>query len=141
MKRFLLDTGIAGHFINNRHGVRARVQDEVRRGNTIGICVPVLGELYFGVENSSTRERNLQLLITALQTLRVWPYTNDTAEEYGRLAAELRRLGRPMQQIDVQIAAIALALGNCTVVTTDSDLVAVPGLRVENWAAPAEPTS
>ena len=42
-----------------------------------------------------------------------------------------------MQQIDIQIAAIALTLGNCTVVTTDSDLTVVPGLRTENWAAPA----
>ena len=40
-----------------------------------------------------------------------------------------------MQQIDIQIAAIALTLGNCTVVTTDADFAAVPGLRTENWAA------
>ena len=31
-------------------------------------------------------------------------------------------------------AAIALSLGNCTVVSADGDLVAVPGLAVENWA-------
>jgi tRNA(fMet)-specific endonuclease VapC len=55
--------------------------------------------------------------------------------EYGRLRAELDRIGRPMQQIDVMIAAIAFALGSCTVVTSDSDLAAVPGLAVENWAA------
>jgi predicted nucleic acid-binding protein len=36
---------------------------------------------------------------------------------------------------DMMIAAIALALGNCTVVTMDTDLSAVPGLTVENWAA------
>ncbi len=39
-----------------------------------------------------------------------------------------------MQQVDLQIAAIALCLGNCTVVSKDSDLAAVPGLSVENWA-------
>ena len=65
----------------------------------------------------------------------LWSYTNDAAHEFGRLYAELRRIGRPMQQIDIQIAAIALTLGDCTVVTTDSDLTAVPGLRTENWAA------
>jgi tRNA(fMet)-specific endonuclease VapC len=37
-----------------------------------------------------------------------------------------------MQQIDIQIAAIALSLGNCTV-SADSDLAAVPGLTVEDW--------
>jgi tRNA(fMet)-specific endonuclease VapC len=54
---------------------------------------------------------------------------------FGRIFAELRRLGRPMQQIDIQIAAIALTLGNCTVVFADSDLAAVPRLSVENWAS------
>jgi tRNA(fMet)-specific endonuclease VapC len=33
------------------------------------------------------------------------------------------------------IAAIAFTLGNCTVVTKDSDFSAIPGLTVENWAA------
>lgn len=40
---------------------------------------------------------------------------------------------RPMQAIDIMLAAIAISLGNCTVVTADSDLLAIPGLSVENW--------
>ena len=37
MRRFLLGTGIAGDYINHRHGVRNRAEEEVRRGNRIGI--------------------------------------------------------------------------------------------------------
>ena len=62
-----------------------------------------------------------------------WPFDKAAAHEFGRLFALLRRMGRPMQQVDIQIAAIALTLGNCTVVTTDTDLSAIPGLRVESW--------
>jgi len=58
------------------------------------------------------------------------------AREYGRLFAELRRRGRLIQPIDAMLAAIAFSLGNCTVVSTDSDLAAVPGLSFENWATP-----
>ncbi|MBA4066478.1 MAG: PIN domain-containing protein [Isosphaera sp.] len=134
MTRYLLDTGIAGLYVSRRGLVYARARDESRRGNVVGICVPVLGELFFGAENSASRDRSLQELRVALPSLRVWPFTNDAAEEYGRVAAELRRIGRAMQQIDIQTAAIALTLGNCTVVTTDSDLAAVPGLRTEDWA-------
>lgn len=61
-------------------------------------------------------------------------FPKSAAEEYGRLFAALRRIGRPMQQIDIQIAAIALSLGNGTVVTKDSNLAHVPGLIVENWS-------
>jgi tRNA(fMet)-specific endonuclease VapC len=89
--------------------------------------------LYFGIELSASRDKNLQRLHRDLPTLTIWPFDSAAAAEYGRLAAELRRLGRPMQQIDIQIAAIAFSLGNCTVVSSDSDLAAVPGLTVENW--------
>ncbi len=37
-------------------------------------------------------------------------------------------------QNDLMIAATARTVGSCTVVTMDSDLAAVPGLAVENWA-------
>jgi hypothetical protein len=39
-----------------------------------------------------------------------------------------------MQQIDIQVAAITFVLGDCTVVSGDGDLNAVPGLTVENWS-------
>jgi tRNA(fMet)-specific endonuclease VapC len=39
----------------------------------------------------------------------------------------------PIGVIDMMIAAVALALGNCTVVSADSDFLAVSGLPVENW--------
>ncbi|MHB1425645.1 MAG: type II toxin-antitoxin system VapC family toxin [Gemmataceae bacterium] len=134
MRRYLLDTGAAGDYLARRNQVFPRAKDEVARGNRIGICVPVLGELHYGIELSSSRERNLQRLHRDMPTLTVWPYNDSAAAEYGRLAAALRRLGRPMQQSDIQIAAIALSLGNCTVVSGDSDLADVPGLTVENWA-------
>ncbi len=60
---------------------------------------------------------------------------NEAAQEFGRIFAELRRMGRPMRQIDIMIAAIAFSLGRCTVITTDTDLAAVPGLTVDNWVA------
>ena len=45
MRRFLLDTGIAGDYINRRNNVYDRAREEVARGNRIGICIPVFGEL------------------------------------------------------------------------------------------------
>ena len=53
MKRYLLDTGIMGHFINHRHGVDGRVRDARRQGARIGTCMPVVGELFAGVELSN----------------------------------------------------------------------------------------
>ena len=134
MRKYLLDTGIVSDHINGRHDVPDRVRDAARRGNRIGIGSPVLAELVYGIEYSDNRDRNMQALRLALPTLTLWAFDQAAAFEYGRLFAELRRLGRPMQTIDIMVAAIAITLGNCTVVTKDSDLAAVPGLTIENWA-------
>jgi tRNA(fMet)-specific endonuclease VapC len=134
MSRYILDSGIASDYINGRNGVFERARAEVARGHQIGIGTPVLGELRYGVEASATRERNLRSLTRAISTWTIWPFDQMAAEEYGRIAATLRRIGRQMQSVDIQIAAIALCLGNCTVVSKDSDLPDVPGLSVENWA-------
>lgn len=133
IRRYLLDTGIAQDFQDGRLGVRERADAERRLGHRIGICVPVLGELWSGVEGSASRELNLRRLRHALSRLVVWPYTNAAAAEYGRLFAELRGAGRVIQQIDMQIGAIARTLPNCVVVTKDTDLAVILGLAIENW--------
>ncbi|MBI3466292.1 MAG: type II toxin-antitoxin system VapC family toxin [Planctomycetes bacterium] len=134
MKRYLLDTGIMGDFINRRRGVDDRAREARKQGASVGTCMPVVGELFFGVEASQTRDENRKRLTRALSGIPCWPYSREAAEEYGRLAAELKRIGRSMQQIDIMIAAIARTLGDCTVVSRDSDLTEVPGLPVEDWA-------
>jgi tRNA(fMet)-specific endonuclease VapC len=133
MRRFLLDTNTAGDLIDKRGRVPERAREARRNGDRIGIGIPVLAELYYGVEFSSTREKNLQRLRRALSGITIWPFDEKAAAEFGRIRADLRRRGRPMQAVDIMIAATALSLGNCTVVSTDTDLSAVAGLTVSNW--------
>jgi tRNA(fMet)-specific endonuclease VapC len=134
MRRYLLDTNMAGDLIEKRGRVPERAREARRNGGRIGIGMPVLAELYYGVEFSASRDKNLQRLRRALSGLKIWPFDEKAAAEFGRLRAELRRRGRPMQVIDIMIAATAISLGNFTVVSADSDLAAVPGLTVENWS-------
>lgn len=133
MRRYLLDTGVVGAYMNRRQGIHLRVKNETSRGNRIGIGFPVIGELFAGVELSDTRERNLRKLKKALSTFALWPFDLKAAAEYGRLFALMRRLGRPIQQVDIQVAAIANSLGNCTVVSADADFIQIPDLDVEDW--------
>jgi tRNA(fMet)-specific endonuclease VapC len=131
---YLLDTGIAQDYQARRGGIRERAIEQRLRGDRIGICVPVLGELWSGVECSSSRQRNLATLRQALATLIIWPFTVEAAEEYGKIFAQLRRVGRRIQQVDMQIGAIARTLPRCIVVSKDVDFMAIPGITVENWA-------
>jgi tRNA(fMet)-specific endonuclease VapC len=135
MRRYLLDTCAMGDLINRRRGVHDKARAARLGGAKLGTCIPVLGELFFGIEFSQTRDQNRERLIRAIAGVSFWPYTREAAEEYGRVAAQLRRAGRSMQQVDMQVAAIALTLSQCVVVSDDSDLLAVPGLSVVSWAS------
>jgi tRNA(fMet)-specific endonuclease VapC len=132
--RYELDTGPAFDCMFRRRGVHERVRHARAQGAKIGIGMPVLGEIMAGVEGSQSRDATLEVVRRELSLFVLWPFDQKAASESGRIFAELKRLGRPMQQIDIQIAAIAFSLGNCTVVSSDTDLAAVPGLKVENWA-------
>ena len=92
----------------------------------------MVAELFFGVEFSATRDVNRPRLVRGLSRVRCWPFDRKASEEYGRIAAQLTQIGRPKQQIDIMVAAVALSLGNCTVITDDTDLSAEPDLSVEN---------
>lgn len=137
MKRhYLLDTGIAQDFQSDRRGVRAKAKAVRALGHRVGICTPVLGELWSGVEGSAQREVNVAQLRHAMKKLAIWPYTTAAAAEYGRTFIELKRAGGPIQQIDMQIGAIARTLPKCIVVSKDADLSAISGIAVEDWSSP-----
>lgn len=132
--RFLLDSGIAQDFVQFVSPVFERAEEKLRQGASIGICPPVLGEFVGGFEQSRSKQRNLRNLRAALRRLLLWPFDKDAAYEYGRLVATLKQIGRPIPQIDIQVAAVALVIGKCTVVTKDTDFQTIPNLPVEDWS-------
>lgn len=136
MKRFILDSGIVTDLVNRRHGVDKKAAAALKRGDRLGVGTPVLGELLAGLKRSSSFEKNLPRLERALSRLTLWVYDDAAAREYASITADLRSRGIVIQQIDMQTAAIAFALGKCVVVSKDLDFTTISGLAVENWAAP-----
>jgi tRNA(fMet)-specific endonuclease VapC len=106
------------------------------RGDRVGVGTPILAELIAGIELSNDPQRHLATMWRNLAQLSLWAFDRAAAIEFGKLYAQSRRAGRNMQIPDLQMAAIAFSLGNCVVVSKDSDLGAVPGLTVEDWAQP-----
>jgi len=56
----------------------------------------------------------------------------EVLEAASEIHVNLRRTGRPIQDADILIAATAIT-NNLTLVSHDSDLLRVPGVRLENW--------
>jgi len=102
--------------------------------DTFHISMPSVGELWYMVYKSSQLEANARKLENLLQSLVILAFDQAAARHFGRLRAELHRVGRPIPSIDLQIAAIAVDL-NLTVLTSDAHFGNIPGLRLNNWIA------
>jgi tRNA(fMet)-specific endonuclease VapC len=135
MKKYLLDTNAASDFIYDRRGVQQRARQERKRGAKIGTVFTVIAELYYGVELSETKKVNLERVDAGIRHFKIWPFDTPAAKEYGRIAAKLKQGGKLIQQNDMMIAAIALTIPDCILVTRDTDFNVLPGLTVENWAS------
>ncbi len=107
----MLDTGIAALYLDRQRGVYERATAETAKGNRVGIAGPVIGELAYRAEGSPRREQNLSKLRKSLDVWAVW-FADISAElEYGRIAFQMRVMGRTIGQNDTTIAAIAFAQG------------------------------
>ena len=93
----------------------------------------VLGELHYGFRHGTRAERNLLELDDLLRSgvVRSLDVGPETADRYGRIAAALRRLGRPIPSNDIWIAAHAIEYG-ATLATRDAHFEVVTGLPVLN---------
>ena len=130
--RYLLDTNTASYVIKgNVPGVRERL---VRLAPTDAfISVITEAELRFGVLRRPDATKLEVLVEEFLRFVEIKSWDSAAARHYAELRATLERDGHPMGNLDMMIAAHALALG-AVLATRDRVFVLVKGLKVENWA-------
>ena len=102
------------------------------RPDNFTLCMPSVAELWFMVFNSARISENEAKLKTFLLDFRILPLDDAAASDFGKIKADLRKLGRPIPDIDTQIAAIARSRG-LTLLTADKHFNAISGVATENW--------
>ncbi len=80
MSRYLLDSNEVTSLINNHEPLHQRVRSARHQGGRIGTCEPVVAELCYGLELSSSRDQNFLRLRRALSRLACWPLDRRTSE-------------------------------------------------------------
>lgn len=137
-RRYLLDTNHLSAAVNPRMSLRERLREAHRKGFSLGTCLPVLGELETGFQQTPDPERNRQALRAVRRHVRLWPLDEPVARLYGEIFNDLRRRGRALSQIDMLLAALCRHMG-LTLLTSDRDFEALPTLPTENWLAETRP--
>jgi tRNA(fMet)-specific endonuclease VapC len=134
--RYLLDTNAVSALMKDDPRVVARLRKAGR--SEVGMPQPVIAEIAYGIERlpASKRRTALQERFDLVRTeLARSPWTDAVSERFGVVKATLERRGSRIEDFDAAIAAHALAEGATLVTANLDDMVRVPGLAVEDWAA------
>jgi len=125
--KLLLDTNA---YVALRRG-HSEVAAVVRESEELVFSMVVVGELLFGFRNGSRYQKNLSDLedFLAQPVVTLHPVTWVTADRFGRVAAGLKRSGKPIPSNDIWIAAHAFETG-AELVTLDAHFRHVAGLPI-----------
>lgn len=132
--KYLLDTNTCIRYLNGRSpAIKAHfatVQPE-----DIAVCSVVKAELFYGALRSGRPAENLQHQERFVSRFVSLPFDDLAAEVYGRIRADLEKMGQPIGPNDLFIAAIALA-HNLTLVTHNTrEFSRVKNLQIADWEA------
>lgn len=131
MPRYLLDTNICSYIMKGnipavrRHLARVPIAQ-------LFISSVTEAELRYGVARRPKAANLQQVLDEFLLRVTVLSWDSRAALEYGLLRASLESSGQPIGNLDLMIAAHALATG-AVLVTNDRSFARIKTLKTENW--------
>ena len=125
---YLLDTNILIDLIKEDEKIVARIEE----ADNVYMPVNALGELYYGAYNSTQLTKHLAETIAIEKNIIVLVTTASTAKVYGQIKSKLKKMGNPIPDNDIWIAAIAME-HDLTVLTGDKHFQAIDGLKLELW--------
>ena len=133
MIEYLLDTNILSYFIRGRHAeLNSRVTEAIERERAC-VSVIVRAEVRFGQSGMLANDKRRRAIDLLLDQLPALPWTAAAADAYGTLKAQLQSTGRPIGELDTQIAAHALAEGLVLVTHNTRHFDRIAGLKLEDW--------
>ena len=126
--RLAVDTNAV---IAYREGIEA-VCAFVDGADHLVVPAAVLGELLFGALNSAHRQKNEKAVKAFLSQSVLAPVDESIATRYAHIRYDLKKIGRPIPENDLWIAATCLEL-ETGLLTSDRHFDCVEGLEVLHW--------
>ncbi|RSC22340.1 MULTISPECIES: type II toxin-antitoxin system tRNA(fMet)-specific endonuclease VapC [Acinetobacter] len=131
MLKYMLDTNIVIYTMKQRPvTVKAKFNAVATQ-----LCISSISvaELVFGAENSQNPAQNMKVIEDFLSRLQILDYGIESAIQYGSIKAHLRKIGTPIGENDLHIAAHARSKGLILVTNNTKEFERVPALQLENW--------
>lgn len=132
---YMLDTNICIYAIKNKPiGIINRLESfKDSKKDSLCISSVTYSELIFGAEKSEYTKQNLISILNLLSNIPIIEFDNNSAEELGRIRAQLEKEGKPIGILDAMIAANAKTKGYTLVTNNEKEFNRIKDLKVVNW--------
>ena len=128
----MLDTNICIYTIRKRP---PDVLTKFEKIQPSQLCISsvTFAELQYGIERSSSKRMNQEIVDQFSARLQILPWDEEAARQYGKIRRHLEKKGTPVGNMDQMIAAHARSQA-CVLVTNNlREFKRIPYLRLENW--------
>jgi len=132
---FALDTNIVSYFIQEDKSIISRFGAEIRKGNSIVIPPIVYYEIRRGFKHKVSPKKEVAFMLLCSKfpigkmTLPIW---EKAAEIYGLR----RKLGKPVGDSDILIAAFAVVNSYTLVTANIKDFKDISTMKLVDWMQP-----
>ena len=130
---FLLDTDTCSAHLKQVASVTGKFLQYTGR---LYVSTLTVGELYTWALRAKAPPNRLQSLTDLLDDLTTLDVTETVGRRFGEVRATLLDAGKPAPNLDLFIAATALAHDLTLVTHNVQDFRNVPGLRIDDWLPP-----
>ena len=127
---YMLDTNMVSYFLKGVNNVCNKIVAVPM--SRLGISAIPEGELLFGLAKKTDAKQLSKVVHEFLIRVDVLPWDSVVAACYGKLRADMQKKGKLLGNLDLLIAAHALALG-AVLVTNDRAFTQVEDLKIEDW--------
>lgn len=117
-----------------KNRAREKIRELVHREEILCTTRFNVAELYVGIYKADHSNKEQQAVEKVLSELKLLEFDDFAAQISGRLTSHLQSIGKPAGDMDVLIAATALANNDPIIVTRNPIHYAnLPGLKVETY--------
>jgi tRNA(fMet)-specific endonuclease VapC len=129
--RRTLDTNICSYVLR-RHPPPMVLRFQELNRDQLWLSAIVAAELRFGAAKLGSDRFSgvVEAWLAGFEQL-TWPL--EATHHYARMRCELERIGRPVGNLDLMIAAHALAEDSVVITNNARDFLRIPGVAVEEW--------
>ena len=131
----LLDTNVVSDIVKARPDPKVRAWIDAADAASLWISAITIAELRVGIELMDDGRKKSELRLATDRAIHLFgrqcaPFDALAANEFARIVAARKRIGRPIEGFDAQIAAVAITTGFSLATLDQRNFEKIEGLKV-----------